>query len=247
MEYPIHILPRKQYKNISDPLSDNFLIRHFILDNKDTKIYDINNQIENKFLFDPTEKFGDLSTSLLGIFNIDDINVNLTLEGKLKYLAYCNDDFDFDVPSSSDFFIDNNEGLRKFWTVQIKNINNTTHTFVRANETKESTFTCHVLHTPAKWNFWHYSIRWFLNDEQEYYFKKLENKEITSGNKKRIATSVRKILKENVLVNNDIRCEIPSDCYLFKKDLKNFSGKGIFRKLYLYFKNMWIKFYVIKS
>ena len=220
MKYPVHILPQKYYKKISNSLYDNFLIRHFILNEENSEICDCNGQIENKFLFHPTEKFGDLSTSVLGVFTIDDIKVNLTSEGKDKYGSYCEGDFNCDVPQyPKDFVFDDNNGLRKFWTIKIGNIHNQTCSFEKVNAVTPSSFTCHVIHTPAKWNFWHFSIRWFLNDDRVYYFEKFN--EITAGNKKRIATSVRALLKENIEIGINQKSNVPEGYYLLEENKSN--------------------------
>ena len=225
MEYPTHILPKKHYKNISEILPDNFLIRHFILAKNEELIYDVNGHIENKFLFHPTERFGDLSTSLLGIFNTNDINVDLTPKGKRKYGSYCEGDFTFNIPDHPEDFSIDTSGLRKFWTLKIGNVHNVNSIFSKSNGT-ETTFTCHVIHTPAKWNFWHFSIRWFLNDDKEYYFKQLENKQISEGNKRRIATAVRVLLKENIQIEFDQEATVPDNCYLAEKVENRFIKMG---------------------
>lgn len=235
MKYPVRILPQKHYKKISDCLSDNFLIRHFILNDDNSQICDCNGQIENKFLFSPTERFGDLSTSLLGIFTIDDIRISLSSEGKTRYGSYCDDKFNLDVPKYPKDFDFDNSGLRKFWTIKIGDIHNQVCSFEKVDSATKSLFTCHVVHTPAKWNFWHFSIRWFLNDDQAYYFEKLKANEITAGNKKRIATAVRVILKNNIQIGIEPRCTIPENYYMTKR--KNFANM-FFDWIVLHIKNI---------
>jgi len=56
------------------------------------------------------------------------------------------------------------------------------------------------MHTPAKWNFWHLSIRWLFEDG-EFYFEKKRDKTITNGNIRRVAAAARVLLKSKLLVS----------------------------------------------
>ncbi|WP_163444738.1 hypothetical protein [Flavobacterium columnare] len=178
-------------------LSDYYLIRHFDYKDNSIEIHNAFGQIEDKFLFEPTANFGDLSCSLLGVFTQNDIFVELTKEGKMDFADYCNGNFAVSIPEFLYHFnfIQGDE-FRKFWTIKIGNINNVEKIFEEANTGIQRIIKCEVLHTPAKWNFWHLSIRWLFEDG-EYYYQKRKRKAITDGNIKRVAAAVRVLLKEN--------------------------------------------------
>lgn len=200
MNYPLHILPNIECKLIDADLNAFHLIRRF--DYKDNSLNIVNalDQVEDKFLFEPTSGFGDLSCSLLGIFTPNDFLINLTPVGIEFYGVYCDGDYDVSPPIHPDDFIyleDN--GSRRHWCLAIADIKNEKLEIEEANTGIKREITCLVLHTPARWNFWHISIRWMFEDG-ECYFEKKANKTITEGNIKRVAAVARALLKRNAKI-----------------------------------------------
>ena len=200
MDYPLHILPNIQCKLIETDLNDFHLIRRFDYIDNTLEIVNALDQVEDKFLFEPTSGFGDLSCSLLGIFTPNDFLVNLTPGGNELYGIYCNGDYNVITPIHPDHFsfLEDN-GIRRHWNLVIGNIKDEKNEFKEANTDKIRKITCLVIHTPAKWNFWHLSIRWQFDDGECYYEKKA-NKTITDGNIKRVAAVARALLKKNAKI-----------------------------------------------
>ncbi len=200
MDYPLHILPNIHCKLIETDLSDFHLLRRF--DYKDSTLEIVNalDQVEDKFLFEPTAGFGDLSCSLLGIFTPNDFLIHLSPIGNELYSVYCDGNYDVSAPVYPDHFsfLEDN-GIRRHWNLAIKDIKNEKLQIEEANTGKKRVITCLVLHTPAKWNFWHLSIRWQF-DDGECYFEKRANKTITEGNMKRVAAVARALLKKNATI-----------------------------------------------
>ena len=193
MIFPLYLLPKVEYKTIENDLSECFLIRHFEIINSELPIFDANGLIEDKYLFSPSDRLGDLSTSLLSIFTYDDISVALTKCGANEFGMYCNEDFNPITPIYPDhFYLANN---RKFWLINIGAINNVSLKYLHTNGDIENVFYCKVMHTPAKWNFWHFSIRWLFTDDK-YFFELHKEGKVSKGNIKRISNSVRILLKK---------------------------------------------------
>lgn len=200
MNYPIHILPKLNYKLIECDLSEYYLIRHFDLIDNSSEIFDITGLLQDKYLFDPTHGYNDLSCSLLGIFTHNDVLVKLTAQGVSNFGSYCDGNYDASVPIYNDDFIYVSHELRKFWIIKIGDVNNEVLHFEEANTDTVRKIQCVVMHTPAKWNFWHLSIRWLFEDG-EFYFEKKRDKTITNGNMRRVAAAARVLLKSKLLVS----------------------------------------------
>ena len=200
MDYPLHILPNIQCKLIETDLNDFHLIRRFDYKDNTFEIVNALDQIEDKFLFEPTSGFGDLSCSLLGVFTPNDFLVNLTPDGNELYGIYCDGDYNITAPVHPDHFsfLEDN-GVRRHWNLIIGNIKDEKLVFEETITGKKREITCLVLHTPARWNFWHLSIRW-LFDDGECYFEKKANKTISDGNMRRVAAAARALLKKNAKI-----------------------------------------------
>lgn len=166
MIYPSDILPNPNYKIITRDLSNYYLIR-FTNSNKEEEIYNHElNQVRQMQVCDPSEKMNDLSTSLLGVFKTSYIKIDLTSLGNEKYNSYCDPDIEVEIPIFQEDFI-LKEG-RGFWVVMIGDINHTTADYTKGGIDTKFKATCIIEHTPMKWNYWHFSIRWKTED-QEYW------------------------------------------------------------------------------
>ena len=156
MDYPQEILPCSNYKSIDCNLSEHFLIR---LTNTD-KIEEIVDQetgnVQLQQICSPEERIDDLSCSLLGIYNIPHIRLGFTAEGKAKYMHYCPPDEDIETPTyQADF---TNDANRHYWCIPIHKIDGVPFDYTRGND--PFTAVCIVKHTPMRWNYWHFSLRW---------------------------------------------------------------------------------------
>jgi len=173
MNYPSKILPNPIYKLISCDLSDCYLIR-FTHSKKREDIFDEElNQVKQIHICDPSGNMNDLSTSLLGVFETPFIQIELSQLGKESYNFPCDPDISIEVPVfQKDFTINESRG---FWVILINDINETTVDYTKGGIDTKFKATCIIQHTPMKWNYWHFSIRWrteegfwhTLNDNQK--------------------------------------------------------------------------------
>ena len=172
MNYPSEILPNSTYKLITCDLSNHYLIR-FTNSNKREDIFNEElNQVKQTEICSPSEGMNDLSTSLLGVFETSFIQIDLTDLGKEKYNDYCEPDIEVELPIfNTDFTVKESRG---FWVVLIGDINETTADYTKGDIDTKFKATCIIQHTPMKWNYWHFSIRW-KTEEQGFWHQLGDN------------------------------------------------------------------------
>jgi hypothetical protein len=163
MQYPERLLPDEKYKLISDGLDGSYLIR-----STKTK-EDLKNEsgeIKIEYICSPSENIQDLSTSLLGVFEPHHSYIELTSEGKQIYADdYCSPNCKVSIPiHKTHFEWDETKG---FWFVKIKQIEGQLAEYLISNPPLKAE--CIVQHTPMKWNFWHFSVRWRFDDGSFYH------------------------------------------------------------------------------
>ncbi len=212
MVYPTEILPNIKRKLISCDVRSYFLIRSTPTSIEQELINETTGEIKQSSICSPTEHIIDLSTSLLGVFKLDHNKIELTKESKKKFGAYCAPDCVVEAPIHKiDFYIEEKKG---FWTILIEKILNesVSYTF---GERPDEIFTaiCSIVHTPTYWNFWHYSIKWYLNehscfldDIQDDKLKKKITKRL-SGEARAMIAKFAKIIEPNIQ-------ELLADCYM---------------------------------
>ncbi|HEY4288113.1 MAG TPA: hypothetical protein VGN00_13500 [Puia sp.] len=205
MNYPIEILPSQHRKWIDCPLGDYFLIRHFELKEGEEAIDPETGNIRVKNICSPKENISDLSMSLLGIFTIRHINLKLTQEGRDKYLHYCQPDEVVLPPSHNIDF--SNDANRRFWCISISRLNGKSFNYSRNNSNFSAV--CRVHHTPMRWNFWHFSLRW------ETDLGPLEEMDERERNKiaQRLGHSARTIISHFARVEVPTHPVLPTGCY----------------------------------
>jgi len=170
MNYPAQLLPNRHYKIIECDINHLHLVRHIELKGEDEIIDPDTGNVKLKYVADPTRHIADYSTNLLGIFELKHIAIYLTADGKKLYNTYCLPDAEVKpLIYNTDFQITNN---RKYFTIKIADISNIPVPFVINGIEKKAK--CLIEHTPMKWNFWHFSIRW-INDNSEYLHDQNEN------------------------------------------------------------------------
>ncbi len=160
MSYPIEILPNNNYKFITCDLSNYHLIRHTSASSFAEQIDESTGLLKQDYICKPRENICDLSTSLLSIFNNSHLSLNLLPEGKQKYNHYCPADLTVDIPVLNTDYETVLE--RHFWSILISKINQQQVDYQKSNDPFIAI--CCVCHTPMKWNYWHFSIRWLLPD-----------------------------------------------------------------------------------
>lgn len=160
MPYPNQILPTIGNKHIDCDVDDYFLIRHTEVANPAEIVDSETGFIRPRYICSPEERVDDLSSSLLGIFEHQFITLDFTHNGKGKFMFYCDPDEEVDVPIEGVDY--NTNEHRNAWTIKIGLVNGIQFPYTIANE--PYTATCHVVHTPMRWNFWHFSFRWHTDN-----------------------------------------------------------------------------------
>lgn len=199
MDYPIVLLPSTNHKTIDCDLSEFCLVRHSHLDNDN--ILNENSSLKDEVI--QSKELPDLSTSLYGVFTIEHTKLRVV---NPAFQDYCVPNYDSDTPVyNSDFVLVPNRG---YWTIPIVSINQQEVNY----SDEEFSATCHVIHTPMKWNFWHFSIRWFIEDIDDFWHNKPEYQ--TKSIRRKLSFEIKSLLKEfgKPIVQLD-KC-IASDCYL---------------------------------
>lgn len=212
MNYPIEILPNIERKLISCDVSNYYLIRSTKTNVPSELLDEITGEVKQGAICTPREHVIDLSTSILGVFNFDHNLIQLTEDGNSKYAHYCQPDINVDPPSHGvDFVIDNNKG---FLILLINNICNQQPVEYTLGDfpSKIFTATCRVVHTPARWNYWHYSIKWHL-DDYGCYVDDLEDIKLMSRIKKRLSGHARAMLARFATITQPPFNELPPYCY----------------------------------
>ena len=163
--------------------------------------------IELKYIADPTKHISDYSTNLLGVFEVNHIEIYLTSIGKEKYSLYCSPNETVSTPEYEIDFLRNSE--KRFFTIRISLLNNQPIPY----ELDEVSLTgkCIVRHTPMKWNFWHFSIHW-LNHEG-IYLHTLNDKEIKKGWGRQLSSVARAYISELAELSVPEYPTIPAVCY----------------------------------
>jgi hypothetical protein len=171
MQFPEQILPQRSYKFIRTDLSEHFLARFVPVDAGISLIDLETGQIQQAFICQPREQVFDLSTSLLGIFEIGFLAISLTETGKAIFNHYCEPDAETPSPVPGKDF----EWIKRpFWTVQVGKIHGKEADY-RYNDSPFKA-TCHVQHTPMRWNYWHFSVRWQTEEDMIHELPESERK-----------------------------------------------------------------------
>ena len=207
MEYPQEILPNQNYKLIDCDLSDHYILRFTDTSNID-EIWDSEtNTVNPKKICSPPEHIDDLSTSLLGIYQTAHIFLEFTDEGKDKYMAYCKPDEVVEVPEYQNHYLLNNN--RHYWCAPLIQLYNRQFKYERDN--LPLTATCIVIHTPMRWNFWHFSLRWELHTNEK--LEDIENDKTRKKIAKKIGQFVRVAIAHFAIIYQPEHDILPPNCY----------------------------------
>lgn len=173
MSYPIALLPHPGRKLITCDLTGRHLIRHTSISDPNELKDPNTGHVKVEYLCSPREQAADLSTSLLGVFTHENIQIELIGPQKGFFQEYCDPNDAVSAPIEGTDFRLNTE--RGFIVIPIDDIDGRKVEFKKSDETM--TATCQVKHTSARWNFWHYSLRWvapeeFIHDNPDFLKKK---------------------------------------------------------------------------
>ena len=105
-------------------------------------------------------------------------------------------------------------GVRGCWYVKISEIINQKAIYKYGDEGFNAS--CGIYHTPMKWNFWHFSIRWFLEKEQCYWHE-LDNKHKKKGWYQRLAHETRSIIRKFAKTDKPLSMNLPPSCYMINE------------------------------
>jgi len=207
MNYPRHILPCVEQKKIVNNLNDFFLIRE--IKNPDDDIIDPETGlIYERYIADPTKRIVDFSTSLLGIFTIEDLKIELTGKGKEIYAKDCEPNHTVEnIPIYNEHFYIK-EHIAYFF-LKIGDLNGLIIPYNDFDVEKNGK--CIVAHTPFIWNYWHFSLNWSKEDGS---ILKNIDKELRRSPERSICSVARKLIRMNAIYKKDIvKNIIPSDYY----------------------------------
>lgn len=206
MNYPTRILPNRTYKSIECDLSSHYLIRFTNTDNIQEIIHQETGFVKQEHICTPRKNAADLSTSLLGVFEVSHVQIQLTEDGKAKYNIYCKPDESIEPPVYQQDFELNTS--RHFWVVLIKDIINAEVDYTKSNNLPFKA-NCIIEHTPMKWNFWHFSIRWKTEGN---FWHELEEKE-QEKLAKRLGSEVRAYISKYAKVREPDYTELEEIFY----------------------------------
>jgi hypothetical protein len=192
MSYPTHLLPQPGYQIIAwrDEFLNCFLIRSAPV--KDV-IDPETEKIRAKYVNDGSrEHLKDFSSNLLGVFQIADAAIRLEKTARKSYLtgAWTVGE-DVTPPTDDDFSVLSEYG---YFFYHIGEIQNFPQPFLIANQLPSYVGRCYVVHTPKRANFWHFSIRWKIGEQDV-------EETLNENERRNLLGLVRSFLIERAIVN----------------------------------------------
>jgi hypothetical protein len=206
MLFPAKILPKSYYKIIQNIPSSAFLIRS----SRDKNIVDsLTGFISHKAIGEPSSThIPDLSTSLFGPFKEEHSKIRILNKSLGCYIKPPFNNIDIPVMGEDfDFGF-----LFGYWFVEIEKIHNKKIIFIKDNIKYEAI--CIVNHTPTLWNFWHYSVNWYLPLFQCFWHDLSENDSKKSWAAKSLAHATRNLIKMNGTVKDYSPCHLKRESYI---------------------------------
>ena len=199
MEYPTRLLPQLHYKRIDfDEKHQNcYLLRH--TDSKNIK--DEFGKLRSDCLAAQTDHLRDYSTNLLSYFTVEDAKIRLFKSENFPYFMqlWQGNNLDYTPQYVLDFERTEDRGA---FFLRIGDLNDAI--FSNFDDTLRSNPVCKVLHTPINANFWHCSIRWFLDGIDTLDMTKSDRRRILSVAKTfLIECAYFDLLKYDVVPNRD--------------------------------------------
>ena len=190
MSYPAHLLPQPNYRTIKwrDELRHCFF--HRSVPNADFMDYDTG-KVRAKYVNDGSrEHLKDYSTNLLGIFRPLDAAIHLEKSERKSYLTESWAEGEVVVPPmENDFAVRSEYGCFFYLLGELHDF---PQPFSIANQ-PDYIGNCYIVHTPTRANFWHFSVRW-----------KIENQDIeqalSESQRKNLLGLVRSFLIERAII-----------------------------------------------
>ncbi|WP_157358368.1 hypothetical protein [Winogradskyella sp. J14-2] len=212
MDYPSDIIPSPDKKELACDLSDCIIFRFYVSNPELDFLNKGDMYINQKYISDPSSNISDLSTNLYGVFTIEDGKIQIFGDKKSYYYEYCKVNDEIEIPVYNvDFQLVNN---RSFWYMKISKINNEEAQYNNPNpQAKSFKAKCIIVHTPMRWNYWHFSLRWFIHqdDKEPFWLHELASNQQRKYVKK-LSTESRSILAKN------IETEIPMNFKILQEE-----------------------------
>jgi hypothetical protein len=186
--YPDYLLPKPHFKVIQNiELLKKGVLIHYT-DSKDNR--DLEGFLREDSVVRHRNHIRDYSNNLLGIFEIEDIFIDITVSERKDYFISPWDLQEVvEAPIYDEDFIINND--RGYFFLNIKEIHNKEIHYEDNDPKLSLTAICKVLHTPTKSNFWHFSLRWYT--DQGLDINDLEQKQ-KKGLQRRILTAAKSLI-----------------------------------------------------
>jgi len=199
MEYPDHLLPKPNYRYISDIRKvGNRNILRFYEGPIETFIDEITGKPLTKCVCLRSAGLMDLSTSLHGTFQISDNSFKI-IGNRKKFLTeeLWPEGEVIDLPPNENEFLLREEITN--YCFSIEEINGFKIPFNIAGEEGSFNATLLVKHTPCRANYWHFSIRVF-NEKNEDLYQLNIGRSKPYGRDSQILKSVKKVIANLVLL-----------------------------------------------
>jgi hypothetical protein len=208
--YPLILLPKENYKYIECDISDYYLIRHIDIE-VDIPVLNEIGDIDNYYICKYPNNIQDLSTSLLGHYSEDHTKIKLTNKGQSEY-GECEPNY-LGTPliKPDDYTLDDE---RLYWIIKCSFVNSLVVPIVH-NEISIDTVSF-IKHTPMKWNFWHHSIRWKIEDVAISDLTEYSNRQKQTLHQK-IGAFARAIIAQNADLVINIYPTIDDNCFIISK------------------------------
>jgi len=163
-------------------------------------------KIHIRHICSPSENIIDLSIILLGVFERSYLNIKLTPKGIGDYNHYCEPDEDVVIPILNEDYVIADNKLCFF--IKIGEINGQRVHYKKGDDT--FTAICEVMHTPMRWNYWHFSIRWKTDEGIIPYEKDLLKKKWVQ----RLSSDSRSLISEFAVIETKEYDIINQECYM---------------------------------
>lgn len=210
MQYPIELYPKLNYKKIECDISSHYLIRYTNTSDYSQIIDGYTKEIKLEYICSPRDNIVDLSTCLLGVFETNHISIEIIEPYKVELTSYCNPNHATEELILNTHYCINND--RGCWYVLIEKINGQIADYT--NQESQFCFKarCYIEHTPTICNFWHFSIRWQVEDYGEMHNLEEGNK-IPKKMYKNLCGEARALIKKFAFVELPNYTQIEEHCY----------------------------------